>query len=374
MKTVSKIKQITDNIHKLNSYARSTNKADQKFHREIIGRGRVFIAVKYGDRILFGPSRFVGYAKNNIDKHNANEGKDGRETNKILEPLLNPLISDDSDDYANIDAQFLSYCKEFDITPVKNKKLRRYYIIGHDTKKMSRKQFITLHGGECANWQWSWSFVNHKQKFVIFGLWNYHENDELGTILNKDWQFREGGKKINGYGQALEHINLIRDNAYKLFTFPMTSKEEGSVKIDNFVPELNEKQLITSGKNWYAANLQFNCEPDQEIRESDKSFKEGAVKSIIVNQYERNPKARQACLDHYGYQCSVCEFNFEDVYGELGKQYIHVHHLKMMSEIKDEYEIDPIKDLIPVCPNCHGIIHRTRPHQTIEEMKNLLQQ
>lgn len=74
------------------------------------------------------------------------------------------------------------------------------------------------------------------------------------------------------------------------------------------------------------------------------------------------------CIDH----CSVCNFNFYDKYGEIGKDFIHVHHLVPLHEIKDVYEIDPIRDLRPVCPNCHAMLHKRNPALSIEELKEVI--
>ena len=62
--------------------------------------------------------------------------------------------------------------------------------------------------------------------------------------------------------------------------------------------------------------------------------------------------ARRKCLEHYGFTCAVCDFDFAGVYGAIAKKFIHVHHKIPLSEIGKEYVVDPIKDLIPVCPNC----------------------
>jgi predicted HNH restriction endonuclease len=70
--------------------------------------------------------------------------------------------------------------------------------------------------------------------------------------------------------------------------------------------------------------------------------------------------------------CFICGFNFSDVYGEIGQDFIHVHHLRQLADIGEEYEVDPVADLRPVCPNCHAIIHRRIPALTIEEVKALL--
>lgn len=104
---------------------------------------------------------------------------------------------------------------------------------------------------------------------------------------------------------------------------------------------------------------------------SDKteSFMEGKSKEVTQTSYERNPQARKTCLIHHGYSCQICEFNFEKTFGEIGKGFIHVHHINAISGIGKEYEIDPKNDLIPVCPNCHAMIHSKIPAFTIEEIK-----
>lgn len=101
-------------------------------------------------------------------------------------------------------------------------------------------------------------------------------------------------------------------------------------------------------------------------------FHEGAVKKVLVNNYERNPCARKKCLDHYGVDCVVCGFNFEKTWGAIGRGYIHVHHLKELSEIGERYLLDPINDLRPVCANCHAMLHKRRPAYSINELKEML--
>jgi 5-methylcytosine-specific restriction protein A len=100
---------------------------------------------------------------------------------------------------------------------------------------------------------------------------------------------------------------------------------------------------------------------------------EGAVKLVRVNVYERNPVARRRCIDHYGAICSVCNFDFAAVYGPIADGFIHVHHLRLISECGGEdYEVDPIEELRPVCPNCHAILHRRDPPLEINELKLIL--
>lgn len=109
--------------------------------------------------------------------------------------------------------------------------------------------------------------------------------------------------------------------------------------------------------------------------EADKNEKliEGATKTIKINIYERNALARKKCIEHHGAQCKVCEFDFEKIYGEIGRSFIHVHHLLELSQIGKEYEVDYKVDLVPVCPNCHAIIHKRKPAFRIEELKELIE-
>lgn len=111
----------------------------------------------------------------------------------------------------------------------------------------------------------------------------------------------------------------------------------------------------------------------EEVAETTPLF-EGVVCRVSVNAYERNPQARHKCIAHWGTSCFVCGFNFGEVFGELGEGFIHVHHLRPLSEIAEEYEVDPVKDLCPVCPNCHAMIHRRSPPLSVEEVKVLLEQ
>lgn len=107
----------------------------------------------------------------------------------------------------------------------------------------------------------------------------------------------------------------------------------------------------------------------------EQTYTEGAAHSQSVISYERSSQARQACLDKYGYTCQVCETNFEQKYGEVGKNFIHVHHIDFISAKGGEtHEVDPINDLIPVCPNCHAMLHRKidGKYLSVSELKQIV--
>jgi len=102
------------------------------------------------------------------------------------------------------------------------------------------------------------------------------------------------------------------------------------------------------------------------------TFTEGKQKSVLTTIYERNPKAREACLKHHGYKCKICGFDFEEKYGPIGKGIIHVHHVNKVSYTNKEHNIDPIKELIPLCPNCHTVVHSRKEIFSIAEMKEII--
>ena len=103
-----------------------------------------------------------------------------------------------------------------------------------------------------------------------------------------------------------------------------------------------------------------------------KEFNEGKANQVLVNRYERDPAARRACIDYFGSSCVVCGFSFEERYGPIGKGYIHVHHLVPLSEVGENYKVDPVNDLRPICPNCHAMAHRRRPPYTIEDLHTFI--
>ncbi len=113
--------------------------------------------------------------------------------------------------------------------------------------------------------------------------------------------------------------------------------------------------------------------PD-EIVDDGVTFHEGVKKEVLVNIYERNPEARAICIKNYGATCSICGFNFVEKYGKIGEGFIHVHHLQALSEIRKDYVLDPIKDLRPVCPNCHAMLHQRQKPYSIEELKEIIKQ
>jgi predicted HNH restriction endonuclease len=102
------------------------------------------------------------------------------------------------------------------------------------------------------------------------------------------------------------------------------------------------------------------------------AYREGSVQQILVNRYERDRCARKECIRHHGTRCCLCEFDFVVVYGEVMAGFTHVHHLRPLSSVEADYELDPIRDLRPVCPNCHAVLHWRDPPYSLNEVREFL--
>ena len=156
----------------------------------------------------------------------------------------------------------------------------------------------------------------------------------------------------------------------------ITKKESRSSQWNNYYIRQRMKSKSTySGKNrriwWIAPQGRENYVIPEEVEDlNNRTFSEGTIRQIKVNAYERNKEARESCLMFSGYKCQVCGFDFKETYGYIGEDYIQVHHIIPLSEVKPGYKVNPLKDLVPVCPNCHAMLHRKTPPFTISELKD----
>ena len=111
----------------------------------------------------------------------------------------------------------------------------------------------------------------------------------------------------------------------------------------------------------------------EESEQLIKTYTEEAKASSCISTIEQNPSFRSACLKYHGYTCVVCGFDFHQTYGDHGRNYTHVHCVVPLSEINSSYKVDPIKDLRPVCPNCHSMLHRHKPSLSVDELTLLIE-
>lgn len=124
-------------------------------------------------------------------------------------------------------------------------------------------------------------------------------------------------------------------------------------------------------------NLGSDCQLPEENPLASASSRverwEGALLRVTVNRYERDADARKDCIAHFQAKCFICGFDFGAFYGPLAAGFIHVHHLKPLSEVGERYKVNPLVDLCPVCPNCHAVLHMGGITRDPEEVRKLIE-
>lgn len=214
---------------------------------------------------------------------------------------------------------------------------------------------------DLAMFQATYSFEGHRAYASQIGILLGYKGRSPHALLNLE--VGRYAKRIS----KLYNIEFTKRNAqkYKFWDLFFNGWGEGKYFFwelkSTLVQALRDSKL--TGEQLYAEEIQ-----DEEFDE----LSEGTKKTIVVNSYERNSRARHLCIQHWKPICSVCSFNFASVYGDIGIGYIHVHHLVPVSQIGKSYKIDPIQDLRPVCPNCHAMLHSKNPPLTIAELQNII--
>lgn len=228
-----------------------------------------------------------------------------------------------------------------------------------------------------------WPKMNCKPNTLV--LFQHHGNLIASAICLNRFEYDKTRKTSNGdeywgvYSFAVNSIKLFKHPydaiAYRKINqnFRSFGSSAQEIPMEYFV---QIKALIESNG---VISPQMPATLSEEIsKDNFVVIKEGAKKSITVNAYERNSQAREKCISHYKkknngiIKCEICGFDFGKVYGEQFSDKIHVHHMLELSAIGEEYEVDPINDLLPVCPNCHLIAHSRTPAYTPDEIKGML--
>lgn len=150
----------------------------------------------------------------------------------------------------------------------------------------------------------------------------------------------------------------------------MLSINEGNTAEDARQIEIWSSRAATA----VLAILPLENEGESEAEETPdvSGLPEGAKSRIEVNRYERDRRNRAAALAIHGYICKACALNMGERYGPAATGFIEVHHVTPVSEVGAGYVIDPITDLVPLCPNCHAVTHRRTPPYSVEELRLML--
>lgn len=192
------------------------------------------------------------------------------------------------------------------------------------------------------------------------------------TILNLDPKISKGYQSMG----ILHFIGIKKE--HKSIFVGMKIDEA----IDIMIKQNSEhfKKVIESLQRYQSSiSILDEIEQDEDDFRSEseiaESRKEGKARYHYSKKYERDERNRADAIAYHGTRCKICEFDFEEVYGERGVGYIEIHHIVPLCDIGEEQEINPKTDLVPVCSNCHRMIHRRKDNiLSIEDMRVLLKE
>ena len=167
--------------------------------------------------------------------------------------------------------------------------------------------------------------------------------------------------------EILDDPNEVPDGLWRSFTIECWARIPARTASDI------EASLVKVGGPALAVALNGIVEQENEADlPSFEPLPEGAVATIKVNRYERNPVNRLRCISHYGAICWACDVDFGVRYGESANGFIEVHHRVPVSTMAGQYLVNPVRDLIPLCSNCHSVAHRRQPPYQPWELRDLL--
>lgn len=115
-------------------------------------------------------------------------------------------------------------------------------------------------------------------------------------------------------------------------------------------------------------------EADESVDSDVIGYPEGALITVRTNRYERDRRNRAAAIAIHGTACKGCGLDMGMRYGPVAAGFVEVHHITPVSQLGAGYVIDPVRDLVPLCPNCHAVVHRRDPPLTVGEIALLLKQ
>ena len=251
-----------------------------------------------------------------------------------------------------------------------------YYGLKQDLSGASRDEIIEWHNSngskgtdrEIRGWSSQvWRYVNEIKKGDYFYICGEEKHSIRMAKVKGDYKYNLKAKpywwRHSRNVQWFDEIKIPKKLHLKITCLPPTI---------SFIK--NEQILQRMIKIAKKLDSQTSQMPEKNSEEETHTYWEGTKKERQIKAYERKPIARQKCIEYHGSKCIICEFDFGNTYGHEYMGYIHVHHVKALSEIQEGYEVDPQKDLVPVCPNCHTVIHYKREKAlTVEQVKDKIQ-
>lgn len=208
-----------------------------------------------------------------------------------------------------------------------------------------------ISGGRC--------FVSYKigaeWRFAPSRFVGYYNNDLEKHLKNETKDGRETNPVIN-----------------KIAKSKLTKSDSLEQKYLDYCHAIGVSPHNKNRKYWF---FDFGVEDFNDNYNTNESFPEGKIVERRHKARERNSEliesAKKIFKKTNGHlNCQICNFNFEEYYGTLGKDFIEAHHTIPVSEMTEGYQTK-IEEIALVCSNCHRILHRRRPWLKIDELKKI---
>lgn len=220
--------------------------------------------------------------------------------------------------------------------------------------------------------------MTSKEKFMEYlsTTVKYGKNYAPSTVYNYGLAIDVISNDISTYLEnnftslfSIIDVDILNDYLSRFCSIPQIIEEEkvsGSKKSSAFRRYIEFCQTI--------AKPNFNVnQPDLEDVYEVRT--EGGKKIIISKASERDAFLRSLAIKIHGTRCFGCNFNFVEKYGKAGEGFIEIHHTVPLSRYEESKVVNPQTDLIPLCSNCHRIVHRRKDYVlSLEELKIIINQ
>lgn len=212
-------------------------------------------------------------------------------------------------------------------------------------------------------------------QFDIFGahliqVWKKAEDATVLSALNYldcfssklSIDLRINGERIDFDESSIDAIHSLTTPG----SFSMRVKK----RIDSEVDECSLFEIIQCAYGFLL--ILSGVLSDSSNQQDEDVAVEGRLRQSSITRYERSARNRALCIAANGTTCAVCGFDFAKHYGAFAAGYIEVHHKQPLSTIGHSHSVDPIKDLVPLCPNCHAAVHMKNPPISPEELRAIV--
>ena len=220
------------------------------------------------------------------------------------------------------------------------------------------------------------SFFDHKGTGIPQNTYTFWNVDHLTYPDKKDIKLCFEGMEYDAQFRTDEHGRIRMfwhsDLAEKYNEYPHQQDNYPAIIFTKIEKDKYDVTIIDTPGSTIYNDSNDNIETEVEIID-EKNDVEGKKKVYYSTRYERSSHNRRLAIKYHGCKCMACGFDFEKVYGKIGKGFIEVHHIMPLYSKDEEVAIDPKTDLICLCPNCHRMIHRYKDKVlTLEELKTFL--